>query len=131
MLNLRRICLVCLCALCACEPRGETRTLDQIRSDAKQRFQKVESAAVNPDAKAALGKASKFLNAPDPAATLEMAQVLEQLLPHASATNRTSINELANQYRASNGSGGAALDLLTSRTYTLLASELETAKFAQ
>ena len=127
---LLRASLICLFALAACEPRGETRTLGEIRSDSKVRFQKVESAAVNPDAKSALVKAAKYLNAPDAAATKEMAQILEQLSPHASPTNRTSIAELANQYRASNG-GGAALELLTSRTYTLLASELETAKFAQ
>ena len=126
-----RTCLVSLFALTACQPRGETRDLESIKLDSKQRFQKVESAAINPDAKGALAKASKYLSAPDAATTLEMAQILEQLLPHASATNRTSIAELANQYRASNGTAGAALDLLTSRTYSLLASELETAKFAQ
>lgn len=123
-------CLVCLVALSACEPRGETRTLEQIHTDSKDRFQKVESAAINPEAKNLVSKASKFLAAPDAAGTKDMAIVLEQLSPHASATNRTSIAELANQYRASNGSG-AALELLNARTYGLLASELETAKFAQ
>ena len=127
---LLRTSLICLLVLTACEPRGETRTLAQIHTDSKERFQKVESAAVNPDAKSALIKASKFLAAPDPAGTKEMAQTLELLSPHASPTNRTSINELANQYRLSNGSG-AAMELLASRTYSLLASELETAKFAQ
>ena len=127
---LLRTSLIFLFTLAACEPRGETRNLAEIHTDSKQRFEKVESTAINPDAKSALVKASKFLSSPDAASTTEMAQILEQLSPHASPTNRISFNELANQYRASSASG-AAMELLTSRTYTLLASELETAKFAQ
>jgi hypothetical protein len=59
---------------------------------------------------------------------------LDGLVARSGMTQRPSITELVNQYRAASHSGAlktgdANLRLLTARTYTLLSSELQTTKF--
>lgn len=137
-------------AAAACEPRGETISLPQVLENSKKEF----SAALNSlDGKAAgdlkpqLDKISSLLESmtkENGAASLaqtseEIAKILAQLTAQAGYTSRPALGEIANQFREvqesmSREAKGAqesvsALKLLASRTYSLLASELQGLRF--
>lgn len=132
--------LLLLGVLSGC-PRGETNTLDEVLSAAKARYSSVKDAAVAADVKPKLDRLTGLLEA-IPASTgsgdvgsqaNEIADILVELTPKASATNRAAMAELVPQFRTYGDSKSVATvaqaKLLSSRTYSLIASELETLKF--
>jgi hypothetical protein len=131
-----------------CAPRGETQNLSDILTQARDRFRVAEQAAGNSPAKEQVAlvveKLAAIEKVQDPAilkpATQELSVLLTALMPRAGYTVRPSFAEIVGQYRAlGNGSavttdsskpGAPEIRLLLVRTYSLLASELETGKFA-
>lgn len=135
-------------AICSCAPRGETQSLSDILSQQRDRYRTAELKAKDVPVKAQLDQLSQKLSSmetvQDPTAlkpaTAEVRAALAGLLPHAGYTVRPALTEISNQYQAlANGSsittdpalaGSPEIRLLLARTYSVLASELETGKFS-
>lgn len=137
-------------AVAACEPRGETISLPQVLENSKKEFSTAVGAL---DAKTVgelkpqLERINTLLDtmtSEKGAASLaqtseEIAKILSQLTAQAGYTSRPALGEIAAQFREvqesiSREAKGAqeslsALKLLASRTYSLLASELQGVKF--
>lgn len=120
----------------ACSPRGETRSLDQILSGAKERFSASTAANLDAETNAALNKLVDGLKQLESgqvadAFAEQSAEMLGQLEGRAGYTSRPAMRELVGQFKGLTASSGAgATRLLVARTYNLLASELETTHFA-
>lgn len=132
----------------ACAPRGETQSLAEILSQQRDRYRSAEIRAKDVSVKAQLDQVIQKLahieNVQDPGAlkpaTGELRAALAELLPHTGYTVRPALSEIVSQYQAlSNGSalttdpalaGSPEIRLLLARTYSVLASELETGKFS-
>lgn len=124
----------------ACAPRGETKTLEEILANSKQRYEATQNVQIPDAAKSGVVTATKDMErALTLSASNELAPVLSEigstlqgLVASAGFTSRPAMNELAMQFR-NLGAGDAAssdqVKLLVARTYTLLASELETSAF--
>lgn len=138
----RPLLLIALClAAAACEPRGETRSLSDVFETSKRRFTDSKSANVPQGPSAALQaipplieQLATQLGPQSPKIAGEVADLLNSLVDHAGYTSRPGFTELINQYRMmtiqrSEGEQAAAR-LLVARTYSLLASELETTRFS-
>lgn len=136
-----------VCALVVvvgCGPRGESHSLDQVFADARSSFTSVGTTGVPSDVAEALKKLAGDLDTLADKAKSDstdakglakgIGDTLDELVSRSGMTQRPSITELVNQYRAASHSGAlktgdANLRLLTARTYTLLSSELQTTKF--
>lgn len=139
--NLIQVALVGLLlgALNACAPRGETNTIDEILESSQSRYQTALKQDVNPALKGDLALVTSYLDNVLTAEDLklsseELSKKLYALTSHAGFTSRPAMNELARQYTELAVSGGTdggegRRKLLVSRTYTILAQELETMKF--
>lgn len=127
-----------------CGPRGESHSLDQVFADARTSYSSVGTTGVPGDVAEALKKLASELDTLADKAKSEgtdakvlakgIADALDGLTSRSGMTQRASMTELVNQYRAAAHSGAlkagdANLRLLTARTYTLLSSELQTTKF--
>jgi hypothetical protein len=128
-----------------CGPRGESDTLEGLLATAKYRYQRSMRANVGGEVKTILDQMSPKLEALAsaksgsqlPSLAEGTANDLSSVIHRASYTNRPAMAELVNQYRIMAEAGqaseqavdAAAVKLLTSRTYQLLAAELETTKF--
>lgn len=126
-----------------CGPRGESRTIEQIFSDARAGYYKMTSEA-SPDMSATLKTLAASL---DKIAGQQgggdvgqlsagLADGLTSLLPKVGFTQRPAMTELIKQYRvlaSASGSqvaaGAANLKLVAARTYTLLSAELTSTNF--
>lgn len=138
-LNLVRVLVVALIfslMVTGCAPRGESKSLDEVYQLAKARYSKVQNTETPEHVSPVLTKLVENLNAAGKNGQMDVTGVaggLADLSNHASFTNRPAFAELAAQYRALSSSkdkaNPAGIKLLASRTYSLLASELETAKF--
>lgn len=127
---------VCFALLSACSPRGETRTLEQVLDAAKARYQEVKTDGVSADVQKELTEISSTLDAavnnPDATQMQSLSARLDSLIVKAGPTSRPALNEIVGQYREL---GARALvtseqaKLIVSRTYHVLASELETNQF--
>lgn len=134
---------ISLCLVSGCAPRGESHTVDEILSDARQNYQSVfvaksgnykdqlTSLATSLDKLAGIGGGgdAKVVSG-------GIANSLQSLIEHAGFTVRPAMTELINQYRVVAESstrdisiGSPNLKLLVARTYTLVASELKTTQF--
>ena len=131
-----------------CAPRGETQNMNDLVAQARDRLRVAEQGAAASPAKQQVAQVIEKLAAmekvQDPAilkpATLEVSALLSDLMPRAGYTVRPSFAEISAQYRElGNGApvttdsskpGAPEIRLLLVRTYSLLASELETGKFA-
>ena len=115
--------------LTAC-PRGEYENLESLLSIAKGRYQQTQNISTPKRQEvAALATELDRLSAKNAA---NVAKQLEELLPSAGYTTRPALSELIQQYRllAKNTSvAPATLELISSRTYNLIASELEGVAF--
>lgn len=146
-----RFSLLCLIlgSLLACAPRGETRSLDQVLEAARERYGAVSNVPVDPHVGQSLKAITQHLaDLEKPLALPQFSQksamvadLLDSLDRKAGYTSRASLADIANQYRglSSQANGQSNIDanaqlararLLVARTYGLLASELETTKFA-
>ncbi len=125
-------------------PRGESKSLDQVVSIAKERYADANKAGVPADLRGSLDQVEKslanLLVETDPAAvandTKVIAKELDTLVAKAGYTSRPTITELMFQFTAFSDKAKssakinqAALRLLVSRTFTTLAVELETKSF--
>lgn len=135
-------------ALNACAPRGESQNLSDILTQSRDRYRISEKSISDTERKGQLTQLAERLNqiekVQDPEAlkpaTAEIKAALSQLLKHAGYTVRPSLSELISQYQAiANGSavttdpslpGSPEVRLLLVRTYSVLATELETGKFS-
>ncbi len=126
------------CSISACGPRGETRTLDDVLQSSKQRFTNAQGASI-PQTQAAIlkeipGRLEQLAGAATPQSAKtagEVADLLSSLISHAGYTARPALAEIVTQYRMlPTAQASAAPRLLVARTYSLLASELETTHFA-
>ncbi len=133
--------------LAACQPRGETKSLDEVVSLARQRYgQSYEKASsqLDPAVSQSIARVQKSLEmiiafgatAPLGEYAREVEGGLQELQYKVGYTTRPSLAELIKQYRfmGAEKEGGppsaAAAKLLASRTFHLMASELETTRFA-
>lgn len=145
--------------LSGCLPRGESKSIEELMASSKERFNASQSAAeqLSPEVKQKVQEVSnalKILQSRDEtsrhaAAAADADRALSWLVDRAGYTSRPSIAEIAAQYRVLAGdlevvinnsgedreasSPAAAanrIKLLVARTYSLVASELETTKFA-
>ena len=122
--------------LAACAPRGETHTLETVLHTAKARYAALNATGLDSDASASLAKLVEGLKQMEggqaPAALANQnADLLTQLESKAGYTSRPSMHELIGQFKAlPSTANAAATKLLVARTYNLLASELETTRFA-
>lgn len=128
--------------LVGCMPRGETRTLAEVLAAAQARYADASKAGVSSEVAAMLEKVNVDLQALTSSEDLTGAndevaaigEAIAALVSKAGFTSRTALNEIALQYRTLGGGpvetlSAAQVKLLASRTYSLLAAELETTKF--
>ncbi len=147
------IALVCFVSV-GCKPRGETKSLDTLLGDSRQKFAvatsqapalklnfagselaetSVELPEVLRELNSNLDKLLVKGSAADRSGTAStVAKTLAALTPHAGYTARPAFAEISKQYRTI--SQGASIELATlklvaARTYALISSELETTKF--
>lgn len=134
---------ILLVALQGCMPRGESYTLDEVHGWAKERYQ---SAVKNftpksEEVKAGLVQIESLLVKLDEAkpgsdlgeTTKALADALVKISPRAGFTSRPALGALSEQYRVLAGNEAVTTPqakLIATRTYSLLASELEGIKFA-
>ncbi len=138
--------------LSGCAPRGETKTLDQVLSDAHSQFVAIDKKVAQSSSRPSeVGKAvadsvqavESLIATASVADTAKharfMEQQLEMLTMKAGYTSRPSLTELKKQYAVmadnleadqQKGKDTAAVKLLAARTYNALASELETTNFS-
>jgi len=128
--------------LLGCQPRGESRTLEQIYSDARSSYVSGSGNASNEVRGTLTELAGKLDNLAGQgvagsdvkALAGSVASSLDGLMGKIGVTARPAMAELINQYRvtsasASEGAGSPSLRLLVARTYTLLATEIRTSNF--
>lgn len=139
---LRGFVLGLVVILSACAPRGETKSLDQVYKDSKARFAKVSAVAVPEDVAPTIQNLNTQLeqlaaqsadNATQTSA--QVAEALASIIEKAGYTARPAMGEIISQHRMLSRAEApqvtnAQAKLLAARTYALLASELETTKFA-
>ena len=120
--------------LTSCAPRGEYKTVDSLLAISKERYAKV--ASIETPAKAELAPLTEKLERvlKDQQLAAEIAATLRKLTNKAGYPSRPAMSELVLQYEniATNPSAlinEASLKLLTSRTFNLLAAELQTTAF--
>ena len=124
-----------------CAPRGETRTLDEVLSTEKGRYQAARVGTFPEGVGQAVGEVAKNIelalqgrDSKEIGKSLQQVAVnLEGLVDRAGYTSRAAMNEISEQYRAlseSKAVSQAQVKLLAARTYSLLAGELTTTKFA-
>ena len=135
-----------LVLLCSCQPRGETKSVDQVLEYEKARFSTASSVSLAPDIKASLGKTQELLEEllsewNTPALSKDavgVAELLGTLVGHAGVTARPAFDEIIREYRALGElppeadvkTESGRIRLLVSRTYGLLASELQSRGFS-
>jgi PBP1b-binding outer membrane lipoprotein LpoB len=129
-------------ALAGCAPRGETVSLEQAVKNELDRFQRVRRTNIPEEAREMVDATDNLLASllRSPESTHELWQVselLSKLTQKAGFTSRPAFTELAKQYRvlssqvqAQNQINENGVALLVGRTYSLLASELETTAFS-
>jgi hypothetical protein len=132
------------CALTACGPRGESLTLDEVFANARSEYASASTAGVPAEVGETLKKVSGELDrlagingAGDVRVVAKgVADTLDALVWKSGMTQRPSMTELVNQYRAIGNAKPGEVDLgapqaklLVARTYTLLKSELISTKF--
>ena len=148
MLRFARLITVTLASLVvtSCMPRGETITLDQVLLNSKNEFSAASRKGLPADLTASIDKLAGLLQdiavakqtADVSSKTKEIAQILVSLRMRAGYTNKPGIGEIAQQYRQFVVNAGdevsaetlAKAKLLAARTYSLVASEMGTTKFA-
>jgi hypothetical protein len=129
--------------LCSCAPRGENQSVDQVLKTQHDNFNSfARNASINEAAAAnlktltdSLSKLEATEDAKAMGPTSEaISDNISNLILKAGFTSRPALTELSNQYRAisqnPDGANHAAVKLLMARTYSALAAELETTKFA-
>ena len=132
-----------ICVAAGCAPRGESRTVEQILTDARSAYQSA-SASFSGDVSPALKSLSGALDrlagiggAGDAKlVSQEISTMLVELSGRIGYTSRAAMAELIEQYRTISQSAGSSvsigapnLKLLAARTYSLVTSELTTTKF--
>lgn len=133
---------ILVAGLVGCKPRGETKTLAEVLAAAQARYADASKAEVPSEVAGMLDKVNADLQALISSddltgATDKLAAIGEAiaaLVSKAGFTSRTALSEVAVQYRTLSGASGetltaAQVKLLASRTYAILAAELETTKF--
>ena len=125
-----------------CAPRGETRSLDEILSGAKSKYDSVEkelSPAVLTQVNSLTSNLERALEKGSggelPAILREAGGSLQELTLKAGYTSRAALSEFSAQFQelARQTPGditSAQVKLLAARAYQLLLSEIETTKFA-
>lgn len=122
------------------KPRGETKTLNEVLSIAKQRYTQAAIQSVDSETATQINEIGRILSSdvtgsPSKAAadSERVAQILSALIEKAGYTSRAALTELAMQHQLFAQDPKSVkpeqLKLLYSRTYHALASELETTKF--
>lgn len=131
--------------LASCAPRGESVTIDQLVTNAKDAFSQSQASAktsAQADAVVSLqGELETSLavaadkSAETPKVLASVGSSLNSLLPHAGVTARPALTELVKQYRElghqkADQISPSQVKLIVARTYFLLAGELKTTNFS-
>lgn len=125
-------------ALVSCGPRGESKSLDEVLQIARERYTQVADKASASPANELLTALNKDLeslleSSQDRSATFgRVGDGLYKVFPKAGAPSRPAIVELAKQYKMlshEKNVNDSTVKLVASRTYSMLASELETTGF--
>lgn len=120
--------------------RGETKTLNEVLQLSRQRYQAVSNRAQEATLGQSLGGLTATLEGilakADKAVQQQhagkIAEQLTTLLPRTGYTTRPAMREIIKQYMVLSSSADltpAEVELLVSRTYSMLATELETTAF--
>ena len=127
-----------------CGPRGESHSLEQVFNDARSAYSTTALAGVPSDVAESLKTLAADLDrlagigggGDAKEVSRGVANTLDNLVTRSGMTQRPSMTELVNQYRAlaKDGQtpvsvGAPNVKLLVARTYTLLKSELSSTKF--
>lgn len=133
---------IVLVGFIGCNPRGETKTLDEVFRAAEGRFYQVYRAdgagkgqpAVSSSLRVVVDTLKEIESAGEQSLTDRYGAVgkaLSELTTYAGYTTRPALGELAEQWIGLKASAEApSTRLLISRTYGVLASELEAVGFA-
>lgn len=135
--------LVFALSVVSCGPRGESLSVDQILTVQKDKYSNhLNAAQVNSSLLSNLNGISAALDLISSEAGAKqvndkakvISENLSDLIVKAGYTSRPALSELVTQYRViASGAGSsdkpATIKLLVARTYSALASELETTKF--
>jgi hypothetical protein len=142
--TLSAISFAFVCSLTACTPRGENRSVDEVLKIDQARFAVAVKNAPAADTKVG-GSIVQVKNKLDemvaaattavPTKSGEIAGLLSGITMNAGYTSRPSLDEMVARYRELSATSSDKITvpqvkLLVARTYSLLASELETTKFA-
>lgn len=137
-MKVKKLMLIGLLMASACAPRGESKSIEEILSLAKDRYTRVSGVSVSKEVRADLDMTVKQMGSllsggKTAGSAEEIAQLIDELLPHASFTVRPGLTELMTQFGELADTDAdvpeSTLKLLVSRTYSSLASELETGRF--
>lgn len=130
------LALILLTLLIGCAPRGEYKSTNELLTKAKQRYAKNfnQSSPVAGDLKTLTALLDNLVNDENQADAKEISEALRELNSKAGYTMRPALSEIILQYEGiaqaqtlANKAG--TLKLIVSRTYNLLASELESTGF--
>ncbi len=132
----------------SCAPRGESKTLQEVFKNESERFEQVYALKQNEKSVKNVAKlvnlladlkdttldsqANKLKKAPEDFRIVKVVEEIDRILPSAGYTTRPALTELRNQYEhisTVDTVNKSAMVLLLSRTYGLLADELETVAF--
>lgn len=118
--------------------RGESKSISEVLQIARTRYSDAQSLGLDRSVVSTLekttGELNEMLDKKQGRATraAQVADLLNALSPRANYTTRPALIEIIKAYRsiAENGApNDVAVELLVARTYSLLASELETGEF--
>lgn len=124
-------------SLVGCLPRGETKTLDTVFSDAQSNFKRTNPELVPAAARALLDKTEqnviKLTSSTNPSSvTADIATTIRALIPYAGYTSRASFAEVASQLEEASTNkafDAAAAKLIATRIYSMLSIEVSTTHF--
>lgn len=139
----RLFLVLVLVAAAGCAPRGETQSVAEILAESKAKYAGMSKEGIDPAASKALADLTAKLEEMEKssdtaslkASAKNAARSLAILNDKAGYTQRPALGELTAEFRgfgenaAPNADLSATSKLLVSRTYMLLAAELETLKF--
>jgi hypothetical protein len=136
IVRLLAITLIAL-SVVGCLPRGETKTLDAVFSDAQSNFKRTNPELVPAAAKSLLDKTEqsivKLTSSANPSSvTADIATTIRALIPYAGYTSRASFAEIASQLEEASTNKAfdtAAAKLIATRIYSMLSIEISTTHF--
>ena len=135
LVNILTVVTICT-LLSSCAPRGEYKSVNELLTKARQRYSKNfnQSSAVASDLQSLSNLLDSLVTEQRLDMAKEISESLRSLNNKAGYTTRPALNEIILQYQAiaqkqAMDNKDGTIKLIVSRTYNLLASELESTGF--